>query len=613
MRFTFISSISFLVAVAGAVNPLVDLGYAKYQGKTLENGVNEWRSVRFAAPPTGARRFAAPKAPLKENSTQDATKEGALCVAANEQEGLQYNSSRQYMAEDCLFLGIYAPANATTSSKLPIMFFLQGGGFMSNSNGNFNGAPLVEASGMNMIIVRVNYRVGILGFIAGSLVDSDKKGAVSNNGLRDMIAAAKWVKKHAKKFGGDPDHIVLSGDSSGGYAINILLTSNNGKGFPDLFVGAAVQSPGWGSEPLPAGRDATLTKNIESTGCANHTDPIDCMRLLPIEEFQNKTAKDGWGPTIDGEILNAPHYQMWEQGKFQKVPMIQGTTSNEATYSYLSNVSATTDADIENGIRGQSASVTDAQVKAIMQAYPASLNNISFFSRDVSVKNATLREGNGTQWQRDAAIKTEFQNCVATFYSDMHSAQTAPANYHYRYNLLDTAPGGFADRGLFTPHTSELYTIWGKGNTDGGDPKCFGTETVDGDCVYAIKMMQAYWTSFIRTLSPNTHRLPGTPEWGTWSISAPRRIVLDNFNATMETMGAGIGEITPGGLNQRERCAQLITPIAKATILGLKANETLPLFAKGYATDPTLDYLKNYPSTGKKSSKPSPYGTGYRA
>lgn len=91
------------------------------------------------------------------------------------------------MAEDCVFLAIYSPANATATatSNIPIMFFIQGGGFPSNSNGNFNGTGLVEASGMNIMVVRINYRVGILGLIGGSLVNSDAKGAVPNNGLND--------------------------------------------------------------------------------------------------------------------------------------------------------------------------------------------------------------------------------------------------------------------------------------------------------------------------------------------------------------------------------------------------------------------------------------------
>lgn len=127
------------------------------------------------------------------------------------------------------------------------------------------------------------------------------------------------------QFGGNPDHIVMSGDSAGGNAIDILLTANNGAGFPDFFVGAAVESTGWGSDPYAVDRDSSLAKNINSTGCLTATDPIDCMRMMPIAEFQNKTTKDGWGPTIDGEILMAPHYQMMEQGKFQQIPVIYGS------------------------------------------------------------------------------------------------------------------------------------------------------------------------------------------------------------------------------------------------------------------------------------------------
>lgn len=107
-----------------------------------------------------------------------------MCVAANMPEGFQYGQRRQPMAEDCLFLAVYAPANTTQASKLPIMFFIQGGGFTSDSNGNFNGTSLVQASGMNMVVIRINYRVGILGFITGTEIANNPTTS-SNNGLND--------------------------------------------------------------------------------------------------------------------------------------------------------------------------------------------------------------------------------------------------------------------------------------------------------------------------------------------------------------------------------------------------------------------------------------------
>lgn len=255
-------------------------------------------------------------------------------------------------------------------------------------------------------------------------------------------------------------------------------------------------------------------------------------------------------------------------------------TSNEGTPDFISNQSATTDADLIKHFKDQVPSVTEAQLQTLLEAYPASLNEMSFFSRDVSAKNATLRKGSGVQWQRDAAIMQELkQQCVSAFFSDMNSVQGNTANYHYRYNVLDTTPGGQADQGLFTPHTNELYAIWGKNNTDGGDPKCLSISAAEGGCSEGVSITQSYWISFIRSLDPNTFRAADAPVWETWSVASPRRIVLDNANATMETMGAGIGELTIAGQTQRQRCDNFMLPLAKAVNVGLKAGEVLPPFA----------------------------------
>lgn len=323
-HFGYLTSPFYLIDEYLLIFWTVDLGHAKYQGVALQNGVNQWLGVRFAAPCNGTNRFRPAQPVLNQTDIQDASQNGPLCVAARSQEGFQYGSERQYMAEDCLNLGIFAPANATQSSKLPIMYFVQGGGFNSNSNGNFNGSGLVEASGGNIIVVRTNYRVGILGFIGGTEVADGIGGAVPNNGLRDIIAGARFIKEHAEAFGGDPDHIVISGDSSGAEAIDILLASNNGTGWPDLFVGAAAESTGMYSISQPDGRDSAFYNNANSTGCLNATNSIQCMRDIPIAEFQSLVTSDGWGPTVDGEICNAPSFEMYEQGRFQKIPVIFG-------------------------------------------------------------------------------------------------------------------------------------------------------------------------------------------------------------------------------------------------------------------------------------------------
>lgn len=108
-------------------------------------------------------------------------------------------------SEDCLFIDIYAPTDAHMSNRnLPVYFFIQGGGFASLSNANFNGTGLIEASDFNIIVVTFNYRVGPYGFLAGGEVE---EGASLNNGLKDQIKALEWVQKHISKVCND--HIIL--------------------------------------------------------------------------------------------------------------------------------------------------------------------------------------------------------------------------------------------------------------------------------------------------------------------------------------------------------------------------------------------------------------------
>lgn len=426
-----------------------------------------------------------------------------------------------------------------------------------------------------------------------------------------MVAAARWVKQFATKFGGNPNHIVINGDSSGGNAIDELLAANNGTGFPDLFVGAIAASTGWGSEGASADRDNALQNNIKATGCDTSPDPIDCMRQMPIGEFQARITKDGWGPTVEGKFIAAPHYQMFEQGRFQKIPVIYGYASDEGTPDFISNQTVNTTAELSAEIRNAvGKSLTETELTNVLNMYPESLNNVSIFGRNVGPRNASLRQGTGATWQRDAAIKTELKlHCVAAFFSDMFATVGQTANYAYRYDVLDETPGGNADKGLFSPHTSELYAVWGKNNTDGGDPGCLSLPASDPlSCAVGASVTQQYWISFIRTLDPNALRAPGSPEWTPWSVAAPNRIVLENKGATMEQMGAAVGEVPLAGMNQRQRCLSLTTNLAKRINQGLGQGQTLLPFANGTKVDPTIAALQAAPgiASAVDPAPPSP-------
>ena len=214
--FSFLSS----AVSIWAVDPIVDLSYSKYEGTALPGGVTQWLGIRYAVinsklqmetyeltvsfapigpspwpiticsshtPSLQLDRSEGQQSELlttttkkQEEYTLTLSQHGTLCLANQAGPGLQYG--KQPMDEDCLFLDVYAPTNATAYSNLPVMVFIQGGGWSSDSNGNFNGSLLVSNSGMNMIVVTLNYRVGLLGSLASKEV---VEAGSLNNGLKD--------------------------------------------------------------------------------------------------------------------------------------------------------------------------------------------------------------------------------------------------------------------------------------------------------------------------------------------------------------------------------------------------------------------------------------------
>ena len=173
---------------AEPISTLIDLGYATYQGISFGAGVNQYLGLRYAAPPVGDRRWRAPEDPVLEDGTQDATKFGPICIGT----GQAFSSTA---AEDCLYINVFTPSNATVDSRLPVWVYIQGGGYATNANANYNGTQVVMSSKNNIILVNFNYRVGVFGFLASEKVRAD--GAL-NVGLLDQRKALEWLQKYIK-------------------------------------------------------------------------------------------------------------------------------------------------------------------------------------------------------------------------------------------------------------------------------------------------------------------------------------------------------------------------------------------------------------------------------
>ena len=199
--------------------------------------VMNWHDIPYAKPPVGELRWKAPQLILESNKKIIA-KEGNFCVQEPYERGGAPGDEDVSGSEDCLYLDIQAPLS-NSESKLPVMFWIHGGGNTSGLKDSYNFSKLVQKE--KVIVVSINYRLGALGWFTHPSIQSLQSGLdkSSNFGTLDIIAALKWTQENIEKFGGDPNNVTIFGESAGGHNVLSLLVSKEAKG---LFHKAISQS-----------------------------------------------------------------------------------------------------------------------------------------------------------------------------------------------------------------------------------------------------------------------------------------------------------------------------------------------------------------------------------
>ncbi|KAK8099805.1 hypothetical protein PG999_010179 [Apiospora kogelbergensis] len=493
----------FAAGLAAAVEPLVDLKYTKLQGTALANGATQWLGVRYAAPPVGALRFAAPIDPpaTAPGTVEDATKFQPICLPRSASDFTMKPNKRFTVAEDCLYVNIFAPSNATAAgdNKLGVLYFIQGGGFQSNSNANFNGSDLAVFG--NILVVQVNYRVGPFG---------GRGGGSLNNGLKDMIQGLKWVKQNIAAFGGDPDQVVAAGDSAGATGVAMLLAAFAEKD-PGLFKGAIMESPSVATVRTLAQGQEQYDCLANATGCLGTSDSLACLRGLNASALQTEQCQ--FNPHLDGDLVKTPLLASFQAGAFLKVPTIAGTCSDEGT----KNVPQDTD-DVAAARRF----VNDQAFGALSNA---SLDVVERVYLDAP---QPVFAGAGRLWRQVANAHGDFRaHCIAARLQDGQAA-AGVRTYNYRYAVRDPEQEAL---GFGAYHTVELNGVFGPDNTDGAPPKSYRTTNAA-----IVPITMAYWAGFVRTLDPNAARVAGTPEWKPWTAEGRERLRFETGAMGMENM-----------------------------------------------------------------------------
>ena len=295
----------------------------------IRDQVDEYLGIPYAAPPVGNLRWMPPHPYGRWPGILQATQFGNVCP----QEGGAVIGS-----ENCLFLNVYAPhARKKRGPLLPVMVWIHGGGLTAESGEMFDPSPLVEHG--NLIVVTINYRIGLLGFFAHPAIDNEGHPR-GNYGLMDQQFALEWVRQNILSFGGNNQLVTIFGQSAGGLSAYCNLASPTAVG---LFQRAIAESGSYAGftdylgEIVPVAVAETVgTPFVPSgialataIGCPSQT--AECLRNISPANLVGLRLNtfDFLYPFIDGTVLTQQPRAAFASGQFNRVPVISGTTHDE--------------------------------------------------------------------------------------------------------------------------------------------------------------------------------------------------------------------------------------------------------------------------------------------
>ena len=445
----------------------------KAHGKTINDGkVKAFLGLPYAAAPVGDLRWKAPEPPAKWKGERLATKFGAHCAQNHIFDDIIFEDSGP--SEDCLFLNVYAPADSTDKSKLPVMFWIHGGGYAVGAsseprhNGDF--LPL-----KGVVLVTINYRLGVFGFLATANLAREANGAAGNYGLLDMVAALQWVKANIKNFGGDPDNVTIFGESAGSFAVSTLMAAPAARG---LFQKAIGESGAAFSDVLPTDALEAREKKDGEWVASLGVKSLQELRALPTDKVLDAAkakGTNGFPPAIDGKLLTEPVADTYAAGKQAHVPLLAGWNRDEGSFFAM---------------RG----MTVEQWKG----FAAGL------FKDRAAEFLTLYPGDTDEQALRAAIDYGSDSFIAFgTWKWLEAHGKTGDSPVYRYHLELAAPPSKYHPGSFAFHSDDIEYVFGTLDTRPGavwrpeDRKL-------------SEQMMSYWTNFAKTGDPNG---PGLPEW----------------------------------------------------------------------------------------------------
>ncbi len=319
--------VALAAPAAADVGVIVDAPAGRVQGEA-NGALFVFKGLPYAQAPVGPRRWTPPVAMPVWTGTRDATRFGAACHQPGSLPGNIYADDPAAMSEDCLFLNIWTPASAHNA---PVLVWIHGGSFTTGfgSEGLFDGAKLAA---QGIVVVSINYRLGVLGYLAHPALSAESPDGVSGNyGLLDQVEALAWVKRNIAAFGGDASNVTIAGQSSGAVSVLYLMASPKARG---LFARAIAQSPYLISTPeLRTSHFGDLAAETAGSNLLVKLGVRDIggLRAMDAAALSTAAPRAGYAAfgTVDGHVLPRQLVEVFDRGEQAKVPILTGLNSGE--------------------------------------------------------------------------------------------------------------------------------------------------------------------------------------------------------------------------------------------------------------------------------------------
>jgi para-nitrobenzyl esterase len=466
---------------------------AASEGVKIENGALEgvlngdgsvriYKGVPFAAPPVGKLRWQAPQPVESWKGVRKASEFGSHCVQGQVFSDIVFRDKE--MSEDCLYLTVWAPAKPA-ANPLPVYVWFYGGGFAAGAGDEprYDGESFAK---QGIVVVNVNYRLGIFGFFSHpELTKESPHHASGNYGLLDQVAGLEWVKKNIRSFGGDPNKITIGGESAGSLSVSALMASPLSR---DLFQQAIGESGAFFGSV--GGHDAAGLSETEQQGVkfaqSIGAPALADLRAKSAADLLKSAGSTPFWPSVDGYFLPASVQSIFAQGKQSQVPLLAGWNADEVRMMVMMTKEKPNAKTFPERMRQQFKENADGALKV----YGASTDEEALKSAGDFASDSFIVFGT---WK----------------WLEMQTKSGKPV-YRYEFDRTVPIPDAMKKmapgvKSLGSAHAAELEYVFNTLQTKKAD--------WDADDQKVADQMEAYWANFIKTGDPNGAGLAKWPNF----------------------------------------------------------------------------------------------------